>query len=154
MFSTSNNTPASTNSQPPTSTGQAYPGPSDFQQQQNLHLPHTTPYANGMATGMGLPQYEQSGYPQAAAPGWNAQVTQQQPQPPSPAYGAFNAQVAQQHPQPPSPAYGALNAQITQHQPQSPVYGAVLFYSSPFQRLSCNLHHPTQWEYNLRDLLL
>ncbi|CAO2825927.1 unnamed protein product [Amaranthus hypochondriacus] len=85
MFSM-NNTPDSSNSQAAFSSG--HPLPPELQQQHNLQPGQQTPFANGIATSMGLPQYEQAGYSQPAGASWNSQVSQQQP--PSPVYDSQN----------------------------------------------------------------
>lgn len=113
MFSTSSNTQDPLSSQPGFSAGQAYPT-HEFQQQHNLQPPQSAPYANGMATSMGLPQYEQSGYPQATGTPWSAQVAQQQPQSPSSAYGAQNGGAL------PPPPWESQATETTQ--PFSPQY--------------------------------
>lgn len=89
MFSV-NNTPDSSNSQTAFSSGheQAYPLPQELQQQHNLQPGQQMPFSNGIATSMGLPQYEQAGYMQPLGASWNPQVSQQQ-QPPSSVYGYF-----------------------------------------------------------------
>ncbi|KAK9683733.1 hypothetical protein RND81_10G161300 [Saponaria officinalis] len=88
MFATNNSTPDSSNSQHLFPAGQGYPLAPEFQQHQNLQPAQSTPYANGMAAGMGLPQNEHAGFPQPAGTSWSAQPGQQQPQ--SPEYGAEN----------------------------------------------------------------
>ncbi|CAO2816821.1 unnamed protein product [Amaranthus hypochondriacus] len=90
MFSV-NNTPDSSNSQTAFSSGheQAYPLPQELQQQHNLQPGQQMPFSNGIATSMGLPQYEQAGYMQPLGASWNPQVSQQQ-QPPSSVYGSDN----------------------------------------------------------------
>ncbi|XP_021739199.1 TOM1-like protein 9 [Chenopodium quinoa] len=91
MFSM-DNTPESSNSQHAFSGGQGQPYPlgPEHPQQHNFQPGQPTPYANGMAPGMGPPQYEQAGYSQPAGASWNPQVAQQQPQPASPVYGSQN----------------------------------------------------------------
>ncbi|XP_056699144.1 TOM1-like protein 9 isoform X2 [Spinacia oleracea] len=87
MFSM-DNSPESSNSQPAfAGQGQGYPLAPELQQQHNLQ---PTPFANGITTSMGMPQYEQAGYSQPGGASWNPQVSQPQPQPASPVYGSQN----------------------------------------------------------------
>lgn len=88
MFSSNGNTPNVSNPSPMFPAAQSLVGP-EYQQHHNLQPPQSNPYAtNGMATSIGLSQYEQPGNPQAPGAAWNAQDAQ--PQPPSSAYGAEN----------------------------------------------------------------
>ncbi|XP_010668108.2 TOM1-like protein 9 isoform X1 [Beta vulgaris subsp. vulgaris] len=92
MFSM-NDTPDSLNSQPAYSAGQGqgYPLAPEFQQQHNLNPGQVSPFANGIGTSTGLPQYEQAGFSQPAGAPWNPQVAQQpQQQQPSLVNGSQN----------------------------------------------------------------
>lgn len=128
MFSMTN-TPDSSNSQPAFSAGQGQPYSLAPEQQQHNLQP--TPFANGMATSMVLPQYEQAGYSQSAGASWNPQVAQQPPQPPSPVYGSQNggslppppweSQPTDTNQQPFTPQYSTMQASPVAGQ-QSPTF--------------------------------
>ncbi|KAJ8432396.1 hypothetical protein Cgig2_009998 [Carnegiea gigantea] len=78
MFSSNGSTPQVSDSQPAFSAEQALAGPV-YQQNHNLQSPQSNPYANGMATSIGLSQYEQPGNPRGLDGAWNVHVAQQQP---------------------------------------------------------------------------
>ncbi|KAL9227296.1 hypothetical protein vseg_003001 [Gypsophila vaccaria] len=107
MFNTNSTTPDPSDSQHAFPAAQGYPLAPEFQH-QNLQPVQSTPYTNGM----GLPQNEQTGYPQPASASWSAQGGQQQPQ--SPIYDAQNGRTL-----PPPP----WEFQPTEtNQPYSPQY--------------------------------
>ncbi|XP_057958370.1 TOM1-like protein 9 [Malania oleifera] len=131
MFSDSNSTPNSSNTQPANPSGQTFPSTSQFQPQQNLQSPQPTFYPNGSASNMALPQYDQSLYPQGTNQAWNGQIAHQQ-QPPSPAYGAQNSGSL---PPPPWEAQPLDGSQLagTQLPPPMQVTPAVITHSQPVQ---------------------
>ncbi|XP_022730173.1 TOM1-like protein 9 [Durio zibethinus] len=120
MFSDSNNTSDSVNTQFSGLDGQTNPRTPQIQQlQQNFH-------ANGTAPNMGSPRYQQS-YPQGTGPAWNGQLVRQQP--PSPVYGA---QSSGSLPPPPWEAQSVDSSPVVAAQyPKSMVTQVVITHAQP-----------------------